>query len=362
MIDSAEVRLNLRSPQDPNVLVGWLRDRYMTEVVGLLNTDDVRRRMALYPGDTTPTNERNLTDVRNRISLILEYELARVSNELLSAAGVEDLYWSYVVANRYPDLEARWRDGEKALRIEMKCLQSVAEEKAANFDALIKDLDPRTDVVVVLLWEWKGDESAYGWRCAPWVEAQFVFHARSLARLRDHYWLNNPPGSLGTGYQGFDLRHAVTCRNGSYSEEEGNYGKLMRIWGEAVQPRLELDDLLSSTEDEYFRMRKTVVDVGFDRVSRDILARLTDMPRHEILLDEQVVGFSAGDVVVLAKWRIGENGAALFESFPEAGIRYRVDLNQKYVCNGFQSVAGGWRQLFAGVKPKAVGPDRLNPA
>lgn len=40
------------------------------------------------------------------------------------------------------------------MRIEVKCLQSMAEEKSANFDTLIKDINPQTDFVVVFLWEW----------------------------------------------------------------------------------------------------------------------------------------------------------------------------------------------------------------
>ena len=359
MIDVDAIRYHLRDELEPVELVAWFRSAYMEQIIGRLNTDDVRRRLALHPGDVTPTNERNLTDVRNRISLILEYELARISNELLEQSGEHDLYWSYVVSNRYPDLEARWRDGRKALRIEMKCLQSVAEEKAANFDALIKDLDPRSDMVVVLLWEWKNDESDYKWKCAPWIEGHFVFHARSLAKLRDHYWLNRPPASLGDGYQGFDLRYGVTCRNGMYSEEEGNYGKLMRIWNDDVEPKLELDDLLASTESEYFRMRRSVVDVGFNRVARDMIARLTDLVPEELSIGSRPVGLLAGDVAVVAKWKVGEDGSELLTILKARGIRIRVELNEKYVCSGFRFATDSWKPCFAGLKPKAVGPDCL---
>src|SRR5258708_28228607 len=98
----------------------WLRAHYLPELMRRFNTVDVRKRLGLYVGDRIPDNERNLTDVRNRVSLIVEYELARLSNQILSNANVNDLFWAYVVANRFPDLEVRMNDGSRKLRIEVK--------------------------------------------------------------------------------------------------------------------------------------------------------------------------------------------------------------------------------------------------
>lgn len=341
-------------------LVSRIREGHLAEAQKRLNSEDVRRRMALYPGDSIPTNERNLTDVRNRIALIYEYELARLSNDLGAEEAKSEIYWAYVVANRYPDLEARWRDGRRALRIEMKCLQSIAEEKAANFDALAKDLDPRTDFVAVILWEWKEDKSSYGWAAAPWVEDVFLFHARSLAALRDHYWLNRPPSSLGTGYQGFDLRYAVTCRDGVYSEEEGNYGKLMRIWSKDAAPGLPMDDLLKCTEAEYFRMTETVVDVGFNRVASLILSRLTDSMHQPVSCQGTRVGFAAGDVAVLAKWKLDDTAAAIINQIADEGRLVRIELNEKYQCTGYRLKGAVWERMFNARKPKTVTPALLH--
>lgn len=352
-------QLLVRDPA-PTELVSHIRDGHLGEVRKRLNSDDVRRRMALYPGDSIPTNERNLTDVRNRISLIYEYELARLSNDLCAEDGDSEIYWAYVVSNRYPDLEARWRDGRRALRIEMKCLQSVAEEKAANFDALMKDLDPRTDFVAVILWEWKEDASLYGWTAAPWVEDIFLFHARSLAALRDHNWLTRPPNSLGTGYQGFDLRYAVTCRDGVYSEEEGNYGKLMRIWSDEAAPGLKMDSLLLSTESEYFRMTQTVVNVGFDRVASRMLARLTDSISRPVLSKGVQVGVAAGDVAVIAKWKLEDDTSAVAREIAKDGVRVRVELNEKYQCTAYRLKGAAWERMFNAKKPKAVTPALLH--
>ena len=129
--------------------INWLRSEYLPEVVKRINQPSSRKRLGLYRGERIPENERNLTDTRNRVSLILEYEIARVSNEIFIELGITDYFWTYVVANRFPDLEVRKRDGNRVLRVEIKSLQSIAEEKSANFDTLVKDINPKTDYVFV---------------------------------------------------------------------------------------------------------------------------------------------------------------------------------------------------------------------
>lgn len=139
-----------------------LRTEFLPLVLNHMNTPDVRRRIGLYGGDRIPENERNLTDVRNRVSLIAEYEMARVATRLLEERDLGDFFFGYVVANRFPDLELRDENGKHGIRIEVKCLASVAEGKAANFDTLKKDINPHTDFVVVFLWEWKHDGAVIG--------------------------------------------------------------------------------------------------------------------------------------------------------------------------------------------------------
>ena len=99
------------------------------------------------------------------------------------------MFWSYVVANRFPDLEIRENNGNRLLRLEIKCLQCVAEEKSANFDTLIKDINPNTDFVIVCLWDWDNrGNNICQWDSAPKLFKIYVFHAYSLAQLRDTYW------------------------------------------------------------------------------------------------------------------------------------------------------------------------------
>ena len=230
-MNAQQIRRFLSGEESPLGTLAFLAAEFMPAILARLNQSDTRRRMALYGGDRVPENERNLTDVRNRMSLLIEYKLAWVGNLLLEAHGIRDLFWTNVVANRFPDLELRDNQGIRGIRVEVKCLQAIAEEKSANFDTLKKDLNPHTDYIVVFVWEWFDDPGAVHWDRAPRILRAFVFHASSLAELRDYNWLTTPPhNSLGGGYQGFDFRYAVNCRKGVYNEEEGNYGKLTRIW------------------------------------------------------------------------------------------------------------------------------------
>lgn len=164
-----------------------LRNEYFPEIVDRFNSEDSRRRFGLYQNERIPVNERNLTDVRTRMGVLIEFELARISNELLCSFGINDVFWSYVVANRFPDLEVRRNTGERLLRLEIKCLQCVAEEKSANFDTLKKDIDPNTDYVVVCLWDWFKDRGQNcNWDSVPKIVKVYVFHAYSLSATEKH--------------------------------------------------------------------------------------------------------------------------------------------------------------------------------
>jgi hypothetical protein len=148
-----EIRKYLLAQAPVEETLSFLTSEFMPAVVARLNEIGTRRRMALYGGDRVPENERNLTDVRNRMSLLIEYKLAWIGNDILSEAKIDDFFWTNVVANRFPDLEVRSTNGSRGIRVEVKCLEAVAEEKSANFDTLKKDLNPDTDFVAVFLWE-----------------------------------------------------------------------------------------------------------------------------------------------------------------------------------------------------------------
>ena len=80
---SNELREYLTGEQQPLVTLSWLRDAFLPAIIEDLNSTDVRRRLGIYAGEKIPENERNLTDVRNRVSLIIEYEMARIATRFL---------------------------------------------------------------------------------------------------------------------------------------------------------------------------------------------------------------------------------------------------------------------------------------
>jgi hypothetical protein len=338
-----------------------MRAEFLPALIERLNTPDARRRLALYSGDRIPENERNLTDVRNRVSLIIEYELARFANDILAEHGITDIFWCYVVANRFPDLEVRDSSGKRHLRIEVKCLQSIAEEKSANFDTLKKDIHPDTDFVVVFVWEWDYDTKTYSWNRAPRILSHFVFHAYSLASLRDQYWLNRPPAKLAGGYQGFDLRYAVNCTKGVYNQEEGNYGKLLRIWQQDFPHRLPQSDLLDDTEREYVRFRSEVVFAGFQQLTLRHLPVLSESDKIQAIIHQGAeVGAYAGDVGLFFQPLV--SAAEVGGLMREHKLRHAVLLGEKYACIGLTTDGQAITRCFQLRKPKHLARKLFDPA
>ena len=340
--------------QPPDTTAKWLRRTYFAELLDIFNTSESRRRLGIYGGEKIPENERNLTDVRNRVSLIIEYETARLSNDILETFNGSSFFWSYVVANRFPDLEVRKADGTRSLRVEIKCLQSIAEEKSANFDTLIKDLNPNTDFVVVFLWEW---EYPLGrneiWDRAPKILRHYVFNAYSLASLRDCYWLNKPHSNLGDGFQGFDLRYAVNSNHGLYSQEEGNYGKLTRIWSEDFPHRPATTPAVTDTESEYLKFKREVIEIGFWSLCNQLLPIISgDKQTSPLEADGVKVGEKASRYAFFLKSLIDVDEANQISI--ESGCDFMVIMTDKYLSTGYEVRSDGATRTFHQLKPKAI--------
>lgn len=350
----SELSTMLGAAKPPEEVLLWLRTTYLPALIDEFNQESCRKRLGLYQGEVIPRNERNLTDVRTRVGLIIEYEIARLSNQILEAAGVDDLFWAYVVSNRFPDLEVRRPNGDRRLRLEIKCLQSIAEEKAANFDTLKKDINPNTDFVLVLVWEWGyADGRQFNWDRAPRILNAHVFHAMSLAELRDAFWLNRPPDDLGGGYQGFDLRYAVNCADGDYAEEEHNYGKLMRIWQAGFEYRPPPTLLIDDTEAAYLQFRKDVIADGFRSLCNSLLPQLSGTNSIATLeFNGNSIGAMSGSFGFFAKSAVGQDKVGTL--MKERDLAYAVAMTDKYVCTGFRRDGTRARQIFANKKPKTL--------
>ena len=265
-----------------------------------------------------------------------------------------------MVANRFPDLELRTRNGAPGIRVEVKCIETIAEEKSANFDTLKKDLNPNTDFVVVFVWEWSGNQSDIHWDRAPHVLRAFVFHASSLAELRDFNWLSNPPSNLSGGSQGFDFRYAVNCRNSSadedkvqYNVEEGNYGKLMRVWdANGVHP-WHHERLLRETISTYLKFKDRTVWQGFKSLARQVLGKSADRPMNRIMIDNKCAGFSSRDRAVILSKRT-KNTQQRTAILQEQKASRLFVLTDKYAWTEYHLVDGRSTRVDGGRKPNQI--------
>jgi hypothetical protein len=353
-LDPQNTRRFLAGEADSLATLDWMQDEFLPEVVTVLNTTNRRRRIGIYAGEKIPENERNLTDVRNRVSLIIEYELASITSQLLEDYNVPNLFCSYVVANRFPDLEIRQFTGERGLRFEVKCLQTIAEEKSANFDTLRKDLHPQTDFVVVFLWGWRYDPTDVSWDRAVYVQRAFVFHAASLALMRDWYWLNSPPDNLGGGFQGFDLRYAVNCKGGIYNEEEGNYGKLLRIWQEGFAYAPPMSPMVSRTIADYLNFKTGAITAGFDSLAHLFLPGFSGQAAvSPITLGTQRIGWMSGDICFLLSSTIGtkKQRTAVLAGLTATRVYTMTD---KYAWKEYELAEGELTEIRNGKKPKRI--------
>jgi len=238
-----------------------------------LNSVALPSQFGLYTNDRIRTNQRNLTDIRTRLGVLFEYELAKAFNvvtESLTEGAFPRL--SYVVANKYPDLAFRGSEGQIGVRFEVKAIEDIAEEKTANFDTLIKNIRKGGDYTIVILWGWTESNLIIGQ--TPRIHEVFVFDAFELAMLRDIQWLNNPPLNLGSGRQGYDLAFAVNSSSNGYNKEEGNYGKLMRIFNESSSSFVPEDIRNGPTIRDYLRMRDNIIEAGLSKIISNLMIGL----------------------------------------------------------------------------------------
>lgn len=264
--------LNGTSKKEKEILEGL--NELVNRAIKLMNECTLPIAVPLFADDFLPTNQRNLTDVRTRIGVLLEYEFAKAVNASLPPEiRDEGLVLTYVVANQFPDLAFRSADGTLGIRLEIKAVQNIAEEKSANFSTLIKDIRKGTDFVVVMRWDWK----QHGSRNLkfPFVDAFYVMDAYQLALMRDCHWLNNPSKGLKlkSARQGFDLTFAVNGRADSFNEEEGNLGKLTRIFdpSDLVDHNLLPAEVRSSsTLKTYTQLKLETIYLGLSHIGREL--------------------------------------------------------------------------------------------
>ncbi len=215
--------------ESPQALVDAFNTDILARAVESLNRTTNLRQMGKLAIERLPQNERNLTDVRTRLGVLLEYALATVINAHWQERLGGDHTLCFVVANRYPDLVSRDRQHRPGMRIEVKAIEAISEEKSANLDVLVRDTRATGDILCVLVWEWK--EAAVDGTIVeyPHIYRAFAFSERTIAKIRDVSWLHNMSRST---FKGIDIGGPVVGSGGGLKEEEHNMGKLLRIGAE----------------------------------------------------------------------------------------------------------------------------------
>ncbi len=334
---------------DPEGVLAALRSEVLPTAVQQMNEELLPFQFALYDDDRIPTNQRNLTDVRTRMGVLLEYELAKAINQVLVSDLGDEATLTYVIANRYPDLAFRGRKGEVGVRFEVKAIETAAEEKSANFDTTIKDIREGTDFVVVLIWEWVAHKQHP--LKHPAILDVVVMDAHQLAQMRDTYWLNRPPTNPGDARQGFDLCYGVNCSAGNYNKEEGNYGKLMRVFDPEYEKYLPGRVKEGTTLGEYYRFRRVTTESGLKLISQRIA--------YAYQIDDGASRIGSGLPVVYAVQGAGHRLLIIGDSampnkkdslglMKQEGVDYALLLNGKF---DWKVRDRNWGELASGKKP-----------
>jgi len=356
------LRSVLTSPSDQENPIRFLRDTLTAPVIEQMNRESLLVRYTLYSDMRIPTNQRNLTDVRTRMGGLLEYDFAYVAQNYIESQGISDVSVNYVIANRYPDLEVRANSGAIGVRFEVKSIQTVAEEKSANFDTLIKDIRKGSDYVLAFIWEWQ--ETADGHK-RPYILDHYLFDAYDLAQMRDTYWLGSPPSGMDKGRQGFDLTFAVTYSNG-YKKEENNLGKIMRIFPDPdkFSAHLPAEVRNSETLQEYQKFCDTVLRLGYDSVLDGVafglpggsVARVGNIDDKPYLAS---IRSARSDLCLVAGLAPGQSFSkalrtALEKQAQVLGVNHVLQLNSKFAWKLHKVSAGTWQVIEEAGKPAGI--------
>lgn len=337
------------SPQES---MNLLKKQIISPSIKRMNADSLPVQFALYGDQYVPKNQTNLGDVRTRMGSLLEFEIAKAMQECIRELSIEDVFVTYIVANKYPDLAIRSGSGKLGIRFEVKTVQTIAEERAANFDTLIKDVRQDRDYVFLMVWDWI-ESSVSSEMKTPFIKLWYLFDAYALAQMRDTYWLNNPPGDLGGGRQGYDLCFGVNCKKGKYNEEEGNYGKISRMNFSSVEAYLpeRVKDTGTHTAYEEFRIKS--LEVGFrDIVLQHMKNGVTNVEITSPNLPfAAVVNYDKGNVLVCGQASLS-SPKKLKEEWrtvvSDKKCGYFIQLNTKYNWRIYDS---NFAEVIRGDKP-----------
>ena len=95
----------------------------------------------------------------------------------------------------------------------------------------------------------------------------------------------------------------MNCQQGTYKEEEGNYGKLLRIWSDDSHYGPELSKILDATIATYRDFRDFAIWSGFEVLSQKLLSKSGPGKPESILIDGRIPGYFLGNLAILFRAR-----------------------------------------------------------
>lgn len=202
-----------------------LNKEIFPELVEEFNTGDAADRLTRLTKDIEPVpdHSRNVTETRTRVGLLLEFNLGIVIEEYLP----DDHVVSYGASQAHTDLVLRGPDRTPTVRLEVKAIEDIAEEKAASYEDMVHSIDPNRDILAIFTWGWRQDRAAGRETRIPQLYDLRGFEMREISMARDLLWMQSPRrGNKNM----MDISMPVIQKNpGELKEEEGNMGKLTRI-------------------------------------------------------------------------------------------------------------------------------------
>lgn len=271
-----KVDINERIEELNNIIIPEIKNNLNSE---LLPKHVVRLSKEIEP---IPSHPRNVTEVRTRVGLLIEFNLGIALDKILP----NSFFTSFGSTQAHLDLVIRNSDCESVLRIEVKAMEDIAEEKAPSFDKLLQNLHRNKDILMIVIWGWKRSEETER-ICYPSVYEIKAFNAYEIAKARDLFWVHNPRGE---NMNVVDLFGPLIQKpEGELKEEEGNMGKLTRMVKEEHLKKFkrELISYLNESElKRYVQFMSYCKGIGLRRAAKLFLERkgydyhFSDKPPH----------------------------------------------------------------------------------
>lgn len=333
-----------------------LIDKVILEAVQRINTGVSKTLTARRVDEIPPQSSRHLTDTRTRVSTLLEYSLSYEMNRMLENRYDESI--SNVLWNVFPDLIVRGPQRENLAGLEVKALHTAAEEKSANLSTPISLIRKGKDFLVILVWGWVEESIGEVVISYPHIHEVGIFDAWLIARMRDITWLIN----TGSRVEGIDISTPIIDHEaGGFKAEEGNLGKVMRIYlSSDTSPGLPYYQEVIAESERYENFKKKALYLGVCETSKDIARRLRgrfNVSEHEQLYPDIItflgaIEFDGVKMEVLAGPKRGSNWINLLE--PSGQNRWLIWFGRKLEWELMVRSPDGYKIALKGKKPDSA--------